>query len=356
MVGRTDRSPRRGFTLIELLVVIAIIAVLIALLLPAVQAAREAARRSQCVNNLKQLGLASQNYHDVNGVFPAASYVWTKAGTTSSSENFSSFVRMLPFFEQNAVYNATNFSLNYSAVDNITLTNLQLNVLYCPSDAWQPTPLTPAAHGFMDSVPATGSWQQYFTSYAGCEGTFVQRYLNIPSYAGEQASCNGLIFGDAAISIAQVTDGTSNTFVYGEKAHTKISLYPATAVKLPTQYHMWTSGFYSDTTLATYFPPNAESTSANIGPMDIYYANDSSSKHPGGVNFAFADGSVRFIKNTISSWAMIPGSSGISGKTWLPVGVTYASFIWTVNPGATPGVYQSLSTRAGGEVISADQF
>ena len=358
---RMVRSPRRGFTLIELLVVIAIIAVLIALLLPAVQAAREAARRTQCVNNLKQLGLAAQNYHDVNGSFPAGSYSWTKPpgavpSSSNTSENFSSFVRMLPFFEQQAIYNATNFSLNYSAVDNITLTNLQLNVLLCPSDAWVPTPLTPTSKGFMDAVPATGTWQQYFTSYAGCEGTFVQRYLNVPTYAGEQASCNGLIFGDGTVSIAQVLDGTSNTFIYGEKAHTKISSYPATAVKLPTQYHMWTSGFYSDTTLAAYFPPNAESSSSNIGPMDVYYANTASSRHPGGVNFAFADGSVRFIKNTVSSWAMVPGSSGINGKTWLPAGVAYSKFIWTVNPGAQIGVYQQLATRAGGEVISSDAF
>src|SRR5881227_396026 len=111
------RNRRRGFTLIELLVVIAIIAVLIALLLPAVQAAREAARRIQCTNNLKQLGLAAQNYHDINNAFPSGSYTTLAGG--KGNENFSCFVRMLPFMEQTPTYNSVNFMLNYEYVDNI---------------------------------------------------------------------------------------------------------------------------------------------------------------------------------------------------------------------------------------------
>src|SRR3954463_10096463 len=119
----------------------------------------------------------------------------------------------------------------------------------CPSDPWQPTILTPAAPGFMLAVPATGTWQQYFTSYAGVEGTFVSRMMAIPgsSYMNptdERINCNGIIFGDGSVGIAQITDGTSNPFIYGEKAHTKVAFYPATAAKPTTQYHMWTSGFY----------------------------------------------------------------------------------------------------------------
>ena len=114
---------RRAFTLIELLVVIAIIGVLIALLLPAVQAAREAARRAQCVNNMKQMALAAQNYHDSNGTFPGGSYSGTLSYNNPDHwstyvENFSCFVRMLPYFEQSPMYNATNFSaLSSSAVE-----------------------------------------------------------------------------------------------------------------------------------------------------------------------------------------------------------------------------------------------
>ncbi len=343
---------KRGFTLIELLVVIAIIAVLIALLLPAVQAAREAARRIQCTNNLKQLGLAAANYHDVNGAFPSGSYTTLAGG--KPNENFSCFVRMLPFMEQTQTYNSVNFMLNYEYVDNITLTNLGLNALMCPSDAWTPVSLTPAAPGFMQSVPATGSWNQYFTSYAGCEGTFVQRYINTFPIT-EQAGCNGIIFGDGTVGISQVTDGTSNTFIFGEKAHTKLAAYPATAAKPSTQFHMWTSGFYTDTQLCAYFPPNAESASSNIGQMGIYYANQASSRHAGGCNFAFADGSVRFIKNTISSWQMNPGSAGQS-PLWLPFNVTWTTFVYSINAGAQPGVFQQLATRSGGEVISSDQY
>ena len=224
MRPRTSQVSRPGFTLIELLVVIAIIAVLIGLLLPAVQAAREAARRMQCTNNLKQLALAAQSYHDGNNAFPAVSYTFYDQAGKNPSENFSSFVRLLPFVEQQAVYNTANFQLIYSYVDNITVTNLGLSALMCPSDPWSPVQLTPTNKGYMKAVPATGTWNQYFTSYAGCEGTFVQRYMK--SYdVSEQAGCNGIIFGDGTVSIAQVTDGTSNTFIYGERAHSKLGSY-----------------------------------------------------------------------------------------------------------------------------------
>ena len=136
-------APRRraGFTLIELLVVIAIIAVLIALLLPAVQSAREAARRIQCTNNLKQIALAASNYHDVNGCFPGGSYSpLVKPATWHFAQNFSCFVRMLPFTEQSPMYNAVNFNNNYGSYTNVTIAGVRLAMLTCPSDtANEPT-------------------------------------------------------------------------------------------------------------------------------------------------------------------------------------------------------------------------
>ena len=129
------RRPRRGFTLIELLVVIAIIGVLIALLLPAVQAAREAARRVQCTNNLKQLALAAQSYHDANGCFPGNSYTGQFFNPPNKYyENFSAFVRMLPYFEQAPMYNATNFNLTSGNWENATICGVQVASLLCPSD------------------------------------------------------------------------------------------------------------------------------------------------------------------------------------------------------------------------------
>ena len=138
MIRQSIDRTHRGFTLIELLVVIAIIAVLIALLLPAVQSAREAARRAQCTNNLKQLGLAALNYESSNGVLPGGSYTGTlwnpPAYSSHYPESFSVFVRMLPFFEQAPMYNATNFSLNAGAPDNLTIGGVLVASLACPSD------------------------------------------------------------------------------------------------------------------------------------------------------------------------------------------------------------------------------
>jgi prepilin-type N-terminal cleavage/methylation domain-containing protein/prepilin-type processing-associated H-X9-DG protein len=369
---------RAGFTLIELLVVIAIIAVLIALLLPAVQSAREAARRAQCTNNLKQMALAANNYESANLCFPGGSYSGTLFNPPHWSaypENFSCFVRMLSYFEQSAMYNATNFNLSSASPANLTIAGVQVNSLICPSDTKNetiPLPATSPSSGvtpgwsFNEIYPLPpGNWMQAFSSYAGNAGTWTFGFNNQMNPTPLQYY-NGVIYNESAVKISGITDGTSNTFIFGE--HSKGHLFtldPGYAVS----DNCWNSGRWYDTLFATLYPMNlglGNSSVSLTGTVNAsyWYPTIAGSFHPGGANFAMCDGSVRFLKNSISSWRF-SGNKDQYGDA-LPDNTAYItvsasapytkSTYYLQDNGASLGVYQQLSTRAGGEVISSDSY
>jgi len=379
MMKRVDRpSKHRGFTLIELLVVIAIIAVLISLLLPAVQSAREAARRAQCINNLKQLALATHNYLSSNNTFPQGIQWQRDLNSGLCYTSGSCLVSLGQFFEQGLIYNATNFNINMYNAANTTVSGVAVAMLQCPSDAKVSDLYTyPAGAGALDNV----TLPMHYSSYGANTGEFFIRDSRPPASIDPntceaqgdgtpgQQQMNGVIYYLSHVTLQGITDGTSNTFAFAERAHGKL---PAADVNC---WNWWTSGNYGDTMFTTFFGINTFNRApfnvslgsvcaTRTGPDEFVSAP--SSFHPGGANFAFCDGSVKFIKDSINSWLIDPATIGTPGspsKTCMPVGVTATALSstgypvqYTIPLGTNIGVLQQLSTRNGGEVTSADQY
>jgi prepilin-type N-terminal cleavage/methylation domain-containing protein/prepilin-type processing-associated H-X9-DG protein len=339
---------RHGFTLIELLVVIAIIAVLIALLLPAVQAAREAARRVQCVNNLKQLGIALHNYHDSIGCFPfglivlAANNPMVLSGFTDQGHyRYSVLAELTPYLEQTTVFNALNFQLpifNASSVafpQNTTVYSATVQVFLCPSDAGAQNviaaPYTPGSYMASNGDGVLGG------GFAGSDPSF--------------GTPDGVFYFNSNTTLAQITDGTSNTALMSESvvgsgmatATTPpaspdptdvMTLLPGNSpiyqpltpaqCAAPTQWYYlrnaaWVQGDFEHMLYTHYMTPN--STTYDCLRQQYAGWKAARSRHPGGVNVLIGDGSVRFVKNTVS-----------------------------------PNTWRALATRNGGEVISADAY
>jgi len=287
---------RRGFTLIELLVVIAIIAVLIALLLPAVQQAREAARRSQCKNNLKQLGLAFHNYHDTHKSFPPgvvlqtsdSNYKGDGSNGTQSVESWGWGAFLLPYLEQPALYNQGNIGSGgklESVVSTVPLVSLP--VYRCPSD---PAPIirtgNPQAHWATANYKGNcGHRTCIFSENVG--GTIR------PVAFGGSNDFGGLLRMDSNIKMRDVTDGTSNTIMAGEIAWQKGTITYQAAV--------WAGclqgeqGNCADDVVASGRAPiNSQSTNQEA------LHESFSSQHTGGAQFLFCDGSVHFISENVN--------------------------------------------------------
>lgn len=333
---------RRGFTLIELLVVIAIISVLIALLLPAVQSAREAARRIQCANNLKQLGLGLHNYEGIASVLPP-SMVMTGTGSTITWTNgWSVHGRVLPLMEQGAAFNAINFTLRYSVPENTTVSSLSLTAFLCPSEVkTEPKATTTTRMGVNNYGWNMGDWYVW----GGFGG--------IASRAAFQIN--------KSRRLAEFVDGLSNTIVASEvKAYqpnlgncgglaninnpatipapsadpyTVAPEYNAGCTLSLTGHTEWVDGAVHETGFTTAWGPNRRIVRMAQGQdLDLigqrenrggptFAAVTARSYHLGGVNVLLGDGSVRFAKDSID------------GLAWRAIG-----------------------TLGGGEVVSAESY
>ena len=349
------KSVYLGFTLIELLVSISIISLLIALLLPAVQSVSESARRAQCSNNLKQFGLALQNYHDTIGSLPPGRiksydprYAGLKPPCTSSIVDKSIEVFALGFMEQTTLYNAINQDLTILGGENSTVHSIAVSVFACPSDpssGW-PHNLNPGTltrYG----VPAPAA--MVFTSYAGMIGSLPVLAQPLPSsncvVSGALLSqCNGVFNDLSPIRLASVTDGLSNTIFMAEKATTILQELNALNPQYAAQHGWYITGNWGDTLITTLYPPNAcdEVAAASL----TAWTNSASSMHPGGLNVLMGDGSVRFIKDSIQTWPFNTTSGNPAGASQNGQGA------WINLPPS--GVWQALSTRNGGEVVGSD--
>jgi prepilin-type N-terminal cleavage/methylation domain-containing protein/prepilin-type processing-associated H-X9-DG protein len=260
MTTRHSPPGPLAFTLIELLVVIAIIGVLIALLLPAVQAAREAARRAQCTSNLKQIGIALHGYHDTSGTFPAGGWIPDPTQPATISMNVGWSAVILPWLEQRPVYDGLNFNFPYGNAVNSTLGHTVMTIYLCPTEPRQ-TFWNRDSSDLFDFADG---------DYGGMYGP---RGLASPSDTNNPP--RGPMIFNQNVSIAQILDGTSQTLMVGED---------------PEAIHaLWISGH------------NIFDQSAPINARPPFeFGEELASRHPGGVNGLFGDGSVRFLKNSMN--------------------------------------------------------
>ena len=287
------RSLKKGFTLVELLVVIAIIGVLIALLLPAVQAAREAARKIQCANNLRQVSLAMQNYHTAFNRFPGGND-GTGKEMHKKAPNF--FTQLLPYMEAANIQAQIDLSKSYLDPPNDVLLRIEVPFFQCPSDDTE---------NRIDPVLLADEGEEYLTSnYNAIQGPKRDRYAGDSNNEEDVANKSdhrggysklGIIFPGSKVAVRHITDGTTNTLAFGERVyHLRAWLRgtnedgSATANSKNMEWPINTRE-----TDALYYEPNNSGSTLKFNDLPF------GSRHPGGAHFARADGSVGFISEDI---------------------------------------------------------
>ncbi|WP_422931133.1 DUF1559 domain-containing protein [Singulisphaera sp. PoT] len=327
--SRGSRRCRSGFTLIELLVVIAIIAILIALLLPAVQAAREAARRIQCVNNLKQMGLALHNFESANGFFTPAAIdaAFPKLGINvddagnpiSTPKQHGWVILLLPFAEQTVLYNAYNLKADFRDPGNSTVIASQLNMMMCPSSPNPNRIDTNNSGGFKGWQAAAGDY--------GPNNSVAAVAINAGFVA--PGTYAGVMQANVVRGIAEITDGTSNTLVISEdtgrpdiwRKGSKFTM--STPIGSSPRVYVSGAGWANRESAFGLHGFPADGSGEPPGPChtNCVNRNEVFSFHPGGANHVFADGSVHFVKET-----------------------------------ATIQIMANLISRANGEIISSESY
>lgn len=329
-------TVRRGFTLIELLVVIAIIAILIALLLPAVQQAREAARRSQCKNNMKQMSLALHNYHDVYNVFPPGqvyckgSGVPCTAARASWSYGWTWSTSLLPYLEQAPLYALLNTKEDMYSTNNLPLIRTSLTVFQCPSDATRRAEIPPSG--------ATSDARRIATTnYCGNGGSFANSFnspndTSVNTVTGFNSMVNGIFGRDSRVSFRDITDGTSNTIALGEVTHYNFTWDP-------TLYGHWDPPSGTACCSLTALRHGNQGLNPPPSASNVVKREGFHSLHEGGGHFALCDGSARFISENIQHTAR------------QFVAATQSDPFDGINGGANYGLYQRLFSRSDGLVL-----
>ena len=292
------QNRKRGFSLIELLVVIAIIAVLVALILPAVQSAREAARRTQCINNLKQIGIALHNYHETFETLPPGWIGVNAAGISyvSGDSGFGWATQILSQLDQVALSHTIDFESSILAPANVALHQTQLPAFRCPSDIGD-TEWTINQTGTTTPL-ATLSQSNYVGNWGPTDLDNICFPGGVPIAPGRQCKSDGAFFHNSRVRFDSFKDGTSNTFVVGERRSNKNPNWDAT----------WLGAI----------PQGEDAVVRILGVADhspnslAAHMDDFSSWHSGGVHMLFGDGKVQFVAENIDE-TVYRGAATISG-------------------------------------------